>query len=192
MRKLQAVSALPAVLAVVCAVPLFPRSLVAQADLTSRSDRVVVHSPHFDEVTRPWGGLSCPAPPVHFFGFESPTNSEAEPVLRVRVMRNRAQESVPIEGDGLLESVVLALSPYTGTESSPPDPMDAAYGVLSDSLGAAEFSVPPGLYWLDVSYIGYGSGAGVISVRAGAADSLHVHLGVGAICEEDQEAGEDR
>lgn len=167
--------------ALACALVLPSGGATAQAGPPDRSDRVVIHSPHFNEVARPWGNLSCPGPPAQFFGFESTARTERTS-LKVRALRNR---TVPMafHGEAGLQDVVLALTPYTGAGTPSPNASQAPYGFLTDSVGAAEFVAPAGLYWLEAMSGGFKRGVAVIRLREGASDSLHVHLGLQAICD---------
>jgi hypothetical protein len=62
---------------------------VAQMEpLMTRADRIVLHSPHFDEPDPVRGPLNCAARPLRLFGFEAELSpSDSLSTLHVRVLR---------------------------------------------------------------------------------------------------------
>lgn len=61
-------------------------------------------------------------------------------------------------------------------------PLREPWVALTDSVGYARFTVPPGVYRLRFQLIGFKEGTGVVNIRSAAGDSLHAYMDAAAIC----------
>ena len=135
----------------------------------SRSDRVVVYSPHFDLEPEPYGGTNCPAQPLRLYGFESPV-AGATAKLLVRLfgpdnpMLGRPHAALPGVPVRLARRWVQ--DRFVALPESPP------WRMLTDSLGSAVLRVPPGIFELEIR-VGAPIGPGIVRVRPGLSDSVH-------------------
>lgn len=161
-------------------------------DALTRNGRVVVVSPHFDEPLPVGGGLSCPAGPMHLYGFEGGEAEPAPPFL-VRVFSyepgRRHEYVVPADGRpiGPLAPIqaMVRMTHRIEEEAEIALPLEPAWAQIADSTGTANLAVAPGLYRIKVEHIGFRSGEGVVRVRGTHRDSLHAYLFTAPICEEE-------
>ncbi|HER19590.1 MAG TPA: hypothetical protein ENO14_00930 [Chromatiales bacterium] len=155
-----------------------------------RENRVVVHSPHFDVPLPRWGGLSCPAGPLHLYGFEG-AELESPPLLRVRVFifdPTRTRDHVVVgEGrDGDAQVPVRAMVQLTRrieVDGDVPLPAEPPWMELADETGLAVLAVPVGVYGIRFGHPGIGPDEGIIRVREAQGDSIRAYLIPGAICD---------
>ena len=159
---------------------LVSRSTSAQSTSDwSREDRVVLSSPHFDIMPRPFGLLNCPTQPMRLYGFEHAGDQSAAPLLAIRLSRHRTEQGDP-QMEPLPDTYVRLSSRWDGSTfvSLPPTP---DWVVRSDSLGVVRLQAPSGVYEFRV-LVGQPVGTGVIRIRPGSRDSLHVHIELGRLC----------
>ena len=147
-----------------------------------RDSRLVIYSPHFDDVPKPWEGLDCPPQPTRLFGFEGLLAAAGPSHLFVRVFGHAAASGHP-ELYPLVYASVRLEARLTDT-STTPLPLAAPWLATTDSVGAAELAVPAGIYQITVRRIGFGApgDTAVVRLRPGSQDSLHVHMHPMAIC----------
>ena len=144
----------------------------------SRPDRVVVYSPHFDLVPKPYGGLDCPAQPLRLYGFESSATVPTATLI-VRLFgpddpfRGRKHKGVPKEPIRLARRWID--DRFVDLPESPP------WRVVTDSLGGATLRVPAGIYELSI-VTGDPLGRGIVRVRIERNDSLHAYVTPRAQC----------
>ena len=143
----------------------------------SRTDRVVLYSPHFDLVPAPYGGLSCPAQPLRLYGFETRASDTAATLL----VRLFGPSNVRFGAPQVVPNEPVQLSRQWLNDHFVDLPDSPVWSVRTDSSGGAVFRVPPGIYELDIR-TGAPLGRGIIQVRAGAQDSLHVYILPLALC----------
>jgi hypothetical protein len=149
---------------------------------TSRAQRVVIHSPHFDEPDPERGHLNCAARPVRLFGFETASNStDSASTMHVRVFRSLTPEPGVIQHVSL-NGVIVQLTHLIDNGSERRLPVTLRFGGTTSADGGLHLSAPPGVYRIRVMNIGYRSGEGVIQFRHFARDSLHVFMDEAAIC----------
>ena len=145
-----------------------------------RKDRVVVYSPHFDVVPKPYGGLNCPPQPLRLFGFEGGVGSDSTTSLAVRVFSHKTAAGEPALHP--LSGAVVWLAASLVGDHVRPLPAKAPWAVLSDSSGRALLRVPSRLYRIIVRALGFPSDTGVVRLRSGSADSLHALVHSAPIC----------
>lgn len=158
---------------------------------TTRDDRVVLYSPHFDVPVPRWGGLNCPSGPLHLYGFETEAEVGA-PSLHVRVFLYDPTKTrdyvLPADGSAAAALVpVRALVRLTHDIRSGLQeelPVESPWAQQADEAGLVSLDVPPGVYRIQFDYLGVGKEEGIIRVRAERSDSLHAYLIPGAVCNE--------
>lgn len=120
------------------------------AEEFDRSRRVVLYSPHFDVPLPRWGGLSCPAGPLHLYGFEV-EDEDGSPGLRIRSFTfdpTRTRDYVyPAEGERIDALMPLRaqvrLTQRIDSGGHEELPLEPPWSVLADETGLATFAVPP-------------------------------------------------
>lgn len=164
---------------------------IAQLRPVQRADRVVLSSPHFDVPVPQWGGLSCPAGPLHLYGFESEVE-DPSPSLQVRVflydpsgireyvVADERSDASPLRP----AKAVVRLTHLVGPAGEEELAQGAPWGQLADDAGLAVLAVPPGIYRIRLDYLGTHNAEGIIQVREARSDSLWAFLIPGAICNE--------
>jgi hypothetical protein len=137
----------------------------------ARTDRVVLYSPHFDLIPAPYGGLDCPSQPLRLYGFET-SRTDAAAGARVRLFGASdprfGKPPVIVPNEPVRLSRRWVDDHFVQLPDSPP------WAVRTDSLGGALLRVPPGIYELLI-VTGAPLGRGIIQVRLGRHDSVHVH-----------------
>lgn len=159
----------------------------AQVD---RENRVVLHSPHYDVPLPHWGGLSCPAGPLHLYGFEG-VEVDSAPLLRVRVFifdPTRTRDYVVVgdgsEGDALVPvRAMVQLTRRIEVDGEVSLPSEPPWVELADETGLAVLAVPAGVYRIRFGHLGVGNDEGIIRVREARGDSIRAYLIPGAICD---------
>jgi hypothetical protein len=159
---------------------LLPVGTAARAQTAgewSRTERVVLYSPHFDLVPAPYGGLSCPAQPLRLYGFETrPTDTAA--TLLVRLF---GPSNIRFGPPQVVPNEPVQLSRRWLDDHFVDLPESEVWSVSTDSSGGAVLRVPPGIYEMHIR-TGAPLGRGIIQVRPGAQDSLHVYILPLALC----------
>lgn len=155
-----------------------------------RSRRVVLYSPHFDAPFPRWGGLSCPAGPLHLYGFEV-EEEDASPALRIRSFifdptrtrdyvypaeRERNEALTPVRAQVHLTERIDS----SGHEGLP---LETPWAAVAEETGLTTLAVPPGVYRVRLEYLGVEESEGIIRVREARSDSVHAYLMPGAICD---------
>jgi len=150
-----------------------PMSVAGQvATDTTRADRVVVDSPHFDGPFETCEDSPYPAAPPRLIGFESePAVSAVSTELTIRALPLKRHyeflgslDTLP----GVLSDVIIGLEPLGGGGPT--------MSLITDSIGLVRVELEPGLYFIKPMHVGFGHGTGVIRARSGAVDSLQVWL----------------
>lgn len=148
-----------------------------------RSERVVLHSPHFDQPLEQ-GAMGCPPPaPAAFFGARSSTTSDSSG-LAITVERQRYSEVI-IRRPSPADSSKIAMGALF-TFASLPGRADTTH-VIADDEGRATVLLQPGVYEVEPALIGFGSGRGIVRVRESHMDSLLVRMSVRAVCDSPRE-----
>lgn len=145
-----------------------------------REDRVVIYSPHFDVLPKPYGGLNCPPQPLRLFGFEGGLGSDSTALLAVRIFRHRSAGGDPELHP--LSGALVWLGASVVEDLVVPRPIKAPWAALSDSTGGVLLRVPSGIYQIIVRALGFPSDTGLVRLRPGSADSVHAHVHSAPIC----------
>jgi hypothetical protein len=156
---------------------------VAQVEnLMTRADRIVLHSPHFDEPDPVRGPLNCAARPLRLFGFETKlAPSDSFSTLHVRVLRYVEPELGTTRFEPLLGTMVR-LSHLIAQGAVNELPIAAGFVGMTDEAGAVSLVARPGTYRLQIGHLGFRGGQGLVRIRPAASDSLRAYVEVAAIC----------
>lgn len=160
-----------------------PGDAFAQAaDPLSRQDRVVIHSPHFDEPDPTRGHLNCSARPLRLFGTESgPSGTESVPSLAVRVVRY-VEPELGVTRFESLPGAMVQLTHHVAEDGDRELPRDPDRGGRTDADGIVIVRAPVGTYRLRLMGMGFRGGEGLIRIRDAPSDTVHAYMDVAAIC----------
>jgi hypothetical protein len=146
-------------------------------------DRVVLVSPHFDEPIRGHGGLSCPAAPAQFFATTTSREGAESAGLTVQVEPFRGREvELNSQRGPIADAMVLVVPHSEGLDLRSSFPEHPTIGLTADSLGIANTTLPPGLYWVHVSMIGRRDGGALIQLGPSTQTLLRVQLDEQVLC----------
>ena len=172
------------VIGVLCAASLFlfPISSAAgqNRESWSRSGRVVLYSPHFDEPDPAEYHFACSPKSMRLYGFEhASATGDSVARLAVRVFHLAGPEKpgyVPLP-----EAVVqLTHRIIDGIEEALP--LGGGFAGSTGPDGLTHLRAAPGIYRVKVMGIRHRTGEGLIQMRALAADSLHAYVHQSAVC----------
>jgi hypothetical protein len=156
-----------------------PADAQVSVDRINRDNRVVLYSPHFDRPST-IVGMGCPWRPVRFFGFEDTTRVAATPTLGVRVFRDDG-----VQGEFTPSALNYAIIRLTArlVGGAFVDLQNTKQSeAITDTTGFARVTAPTGVYRILILRIGYQQAEGIVQVRPGASDSVHVIMSQQRLC----------